>query len=116
MGVIFVALGMIGIVLPVLPTTPFLLIAAFLFFRSSEKFYNWLVNSKILGEYIRNYREYRAIKRNAKILTIVLLWLTLGISIWVVDNLYIRIFLILVGISVTTHILLIKTLEKVKED
>jgi hypothetical protein len=112
-GVICVVLGAIGIVLPVLPTTPFLLLAAFLFFRSSEKFYNWLLNTKILGEYIRNYREYRAIKRKTKIYTIILLWATLGISIWVVDNIYIRIFLLVVGISVTLHILLIKTLENI---
>jgi uncharacterized membrane protein YbaN (DUF454 family) len=116
LGILFVVLGIIGIVLPVLPTTPFLLLAAFLFVRSSEKFYNWLINSKILGEYIRNYREYRAIKRNAKIITITLLWLTLGISIWVVNNIYIRIFLLVIGISVTLHILLIKTLEKVKNN
>jgi uncharacterized membrane protein YbaN (DUF454 family) len=112
-GVLCVVLGAIGIVLPVLPTTPFLLLAAFLFFRSSEKFYNWLLNTKILGEYIRNYREYRAIKRKTKIYTIILLWATLGISIWVVDNIYIRIFLLVVGISVTLHILLIKTLENI---
>ena len=112
-GVICVVLGAIGIVLPVLPTTPFLLLAAFLFFRSSERFYSWLLNTKILGEYIRNYREYRAIKRKTKIYTIILLWATLGISIWVVDNIYIRIFLLVVGISVTLHILLIKTLENI---
>ena len=115
-GVICVVLGAIGIVLPVLPTTPFLLLAAFLFFRSSERFYNWLLNTKILGEYIRNYREYRAIKRKTKIYTIILLWATLGISIWVVDNIYIRIFLLVVGISVTVHILLIKTFEKIEKD
>ncbi|MDX1358071.1 MAG: YbaN family protein [Clostridia bacterium] len=115
-GVICVVLGAIGIVLPVLPTTPFLLLAAFLFFRSSERFYNWLLDTKILGEYIRNYREYRAIKRKTKIYTIILLWATLGISIWVVDNIYIRIFLLVVGISVTVHILLIKTFEKIEKD
>ncbi len=113
-GVLCVSLGVIGIVIPVLPTTPFLLLAAFLFYRSSQKLHERLLNSKILGEYIRNYKEYRAIKLKAKIITIILLWTTLGISIVFVNNIYIRIFLLLVGISVSTHVLLIKTLEKIK--
>jgi len=113
-GVMCIALGVIGIVLPVLPTTPFLLLAAFLFYRSSEKFHNRLLNSKFLGEYIRNYMEYRAIKRSIKILAIAVLWTTLIISVILIDNIYIRIFLSVVGLAATSHILLVKTLEKVK--
>lgn len=115
-GILCVILAIIGIVIPVLPTTPFLLLAAFLFYRSSEKLHERLLNSKVLGEYIHNYTEYRAIKRKAKILTIILLWITLGISIIAVNNIYIRIFLLLVGISVSIHILVIKTLENIKNN
>lgn len=115
-GILCVILAIIGIVIPVLPTTPFLLLAAFLFYRSSKKLHERLLNSKVLGEYIHNYTEYRAIKRKAKILTIILLWITLGISIIAVNNIYIRIFLLLVGISVSIHILVIKTLENIKNN
>lgn len=115
-GILCVILAIIGIVIPVLPTTPFLLLAAFLFYRSSEKLHERLLNSKVLGEYIHNYTEYRAIKRKAKILTIILLWITLGISIIAVNNIYIRMFLLLVGISVSIHILVIKTLENIKNN
>jgi len=114
LGIICVALGIIGIVLPVLPTTPFLLLAAFLFYRSSNKLHDRLLNSKILGEYISNYMKYRAIHRKLKILAITTLWISLSISIVLVNIIFVRIFLITIGIAVTVHILHIKTLEKVK--
>ena len=59
-GTVCLILGIIGIILPILPTTPFLLLAAGCYARSSERFYNWLLNNRILGSYIRNYREGKA--------------------------------------------------------
>lgn len=112
-GTICVVLGILGILLPVLPTTPFLLLAALLFSRSSKKFYDRLINSKVLGEYIHNYREYHAIKRKVKITAIITLWITLVISAMLINNIYIRILLFVVGVSVTVHILYIKTLENI---
>lgn len=114
-GIICVSLGILGIILPVLPTTPFLLLAALLFSRSSKKFHDRLINSKILGEYIYNYRKYHAIKRKTKIIAIFMLWATLVISAMLIDNIYIRILLFVVGISVTIHILYIKTLENIRD-
>ena len=70
------ALGVAGIFLPVLPTTPFLLLSAALFFRSSPRAYQWLLNHKLLGPYIRDFRESRAIPLRAKVLALSLLWLT----------------------------------------
>lgn len=113
LGVISLCLGIAGIVLPILPTTPFLLLASFLFYKSSRKLHNWLENNRVFGEYIRNYRQYRAVKRRTKIISIVLLWVTLGISIYLVDVLYVRILLYVVGVGVTVHLILIKTLESV---
>lgn len=113
LGVISLCLGVVGIVLPILPTTPFLLLASFLFYKSSKKLHDWLENNRVFGEYIRNYRQYRAVKRRTKAISIVLLWVTLGISIYLVDVLYVRILLYVVGVGVTAHLIQIKTLEKV---
>ena len=110
-GVISIALGVLGIFLPLLPTTPFLLLAAACFIRSSRRLYDWLLKHRYLGPYIRNYRKHRAIPKRMKIILLVLLWATLGYSIIaVVENLLVRILLGAIGIAVTIHILSMKTL------
>jgi len=114
-GILFVGLGILGIILPVLPTTPFLLLASFLFVKSSKKLDNWLINNKILGEYIYNYRKFRAIKRKAKIIAICLLWFSISFSAYMIDIIYVRILLLIVAIGVSTHLLLIKTLENIEK-
>lgn len=114
LGIVSLGLGIVGIALPVLPTTPFLLLASFLFYKSSKKLHDWLLGNKLFGQYISSYKKHRAIKRKAKIASIGLLWVTLAVSIYTVDNLYIRIFLGIVGIAVTAHLLYIKTLENIK--
>jgi len=112
-GILFVFLGILGILLPLLPTTPLLLLAAACFIRSSERLYNWLVNNRWLGSYIKNYREHKAVGKRTKILTLLLLWLALSYSaIVVVNNLYIRILLLIIGIGVTIHVLSLRTLSK----
>lgn len=75
-GSLFLTLGVIGIFLPVLPTTPFLLLAAALFFRGSPHMYHWLLAHKYLGPYIRSFREEKAIPLRAKIISVSLLWIT----------------------------------------
>lgn len=113
LGVVTFCIGVVGIVLPILPTTPFLLLASFIFCKSSKKLHDWLESNRVFGEYIRNYRQYRAVKRITKIISIALLWVTLGISIYFVEILYLRILLCAVGIGVTVHLIRIKTLERV---
>jgi len=109
-GTIFLGLGLIGIFIPILPTTPFLLLAAACYARSSQRFYNWLMNNKWFGNYIKNYREGRGIPLKFKILTISLLWLTILNSIYfVINNFLIEMILIIIAIGVTIHILTIKT-------
>src|SRR5512137_972615 len=73
-GLIAVGVGTVGIFVPLLPTTPFYLLAAACFFRSSDRLYNWLIGNRWCGPYIRNYREHRAIPRHAKIIALILLW------------------------------------------
>ena len=113
LGVLLVGLATIGIFVPLLPTTPFLLLAAACFIRSSDRLYHWLVSHRWFGRYIRNYREHRAITRSTKIVTLLLLWGTLGFAaIWVVSGILVRVLLLVVGAGVTIHMLRMKTLTR----
>lgn len=112
-GSLSVALGVIGIFFPVLPTTPFLLLAAFCYARSSERFYHWLLNNRWFGEYIRNYREGRGIPLTEKILAISSLWLTIGFSVlFVVPVAWVKLLLLAIAVGVSIHLVRIKTLKK----
>ncbi|MCJ7657039.1 MAG: YbaN family protein [Candidatus Atribacteria bacterium] len=116
-GSFFTGLGILGIFLPLLPTTPFLLLAAACYIRSSERFYNWLINNKWLGNYIKNYLEGKGVSLKVKVLSISLLWITIGYSVVFVVNIFpIRVILILIAIGVTIHILSIRTLKQRKGD
>jgi uncharacterized membrane protein YbaN (DUF454 family) len=111
-GVASVAVGAVGIFLPLLPTTPFLLLAAACFVRSSERRYQWLVSHRILGPYIRNYREHGAVTRHAKVVTLGLLWGTMSLTAFVfIHSLVIRVILLVVAVGVTIHILRMKTVK-----
>lgn len=105
-GLIFVGLAILGIFIPLLPTTPFLLLAAACFFRGSERLYNWLLNSKYFGTYIKNYREKKYIPVKVKISAISLLWVTIIIStLFVVKILWVTILAFLIASAVTYHII-----------
>ena len=110
-GSICVGLAVLGIFLPVLPTTPFLLLAAACFVRSSDRLYNWLIHHKWFGNYIRYYREYRAVTLKSKILALVMLWGVIGYTAFgVIDNWWIRGLLGVIAVGVTLHLIHIKTL------
>ena len=112
-GSLSLSLGVAGIFLPVLPTTPFLLLSAACYIRSSRKLYLWLVHHKVLGIYVRSYLEYRAVSLRAKIISIMALWITITCSVlFFVNSLVLRIALICIAIGVTVYLLHIKTLTK----
>ena len=112
LGSICLALGVIGIFLPLLPTTPFLLLAAALYVRSSDKLYQWLIHQKYLGNYIRNFREHRAIPLHAKIISISMVWITLTYcAIAIIEPIWLKALFFLLAIGVTWHILSYKTLK-----
>lgn len=88
LGTLSLALGILGIFLPLLPTTPFLLLTAALYFKSSPRLYNWLLNHKHLGPYIRNFRENKAIPLRAKIISISLMWITMLYCVFLSFHIY----------------------------
>jgi uncharacterized membrane protein YbaN (DUF454 family) len=106
-GMLALAAGAAGIALPILPTTPFVILAAACFGMSSPKLYSWLVNTRYFGEYIRHYREKSDISAQARRTGIIVLWLTLCVSSIVFRKPFVWLILGLVGVCVTAHILLI---------
>lgn len=112
-----VALGIVGMFLPVLPTTPFLLLATVCYARSSQKFYDWLTTNRWCGSYILNYREGRGISLRLKVTTILLLWITISLTAGFAVTLWWgRLILLAVAIGVTFHLLWIKTFNPVPLD
>jgi len=112
-GTFFLAIGIIGIVIPILPTTPFLLLAAACYARSSKRFYKKLIQNKWFGNYIKNYQQGKGIPLKVKIYAITLLWATiLASSLLFFTNLLLKILLISIAVLVSIHILTIKTHKK----
>lgn len=109
-GWLSVVLGVIGIFVPVLPTTPFLLLAAACFVRSSRRFYHWLVGHKRLGPWIRDYLEGNGIPIKGKVYAIGLMWLSIGLSCYLVPLPWARAFMLTSAVLVSLYILKQKTL------
>lgn len=111
-GSVCVGLGLVGTVVPVLPTTPFLLLAAACYLRSSKRLYRWLTTNPLFGEHLRHYREGEGLTRRVKVHTLVVLWTGLACSsLFAVPARFwwIHLLLVTVGIGVTIHITLIPT-------
>jgi uncharacterized protein len=111
-GTLCVILGVVGMFLPLLPTTPFLLLAALCYSRGSPRFYHWLLNNRWCGEYIRNYREGRGITLRQKIFSIAMVWLAIGYSVFFMQALWLRLLLCAIAAGVTVHLLSMKTLRQ----
>lgn len=114
LGTIFVGIAAVGIVLPILPTTPFLLLAAACYLKGSEKMHHWLLTNRIFGSYIRNYKEGKGMSPKAKIFTLTLLWATILIStVCFTDLVVIQVVLLVVCIGVTAHLVKIPTYREI---
>lgn len=121
-GTICLILGAIGIVLPILPTTPFLLASAACYYKSSSRMHEWLINNKWFGEYIKNYQEGRGIPKKTKITALTILWITIGVSVIFFLNqllpdllvIPMQIIMIIVAIIVTIYMLRLPTFERRK--
>ena len=107
-GSVCLALAVLGVFLPLLPTTPFLLLASACYVRSSERLHGWLMGNRWLGPYIRNFKERRGIPLRGRIVTVVLLWLPLLYSVYRLDILWLEVLLVLMGITWSVLILRMK--------
>ena len=114
LGLVSFALAVAGIFLPLLPTTPLLLLAAWCFVHSSPRLYEWLMQHPKFGPYIRNFRENRAIPLHVKVVAIVMIWLTIGFCILAVvdEYLWAQIAMFALATAISWHILSYKTLKK----
>jgi len=118
LGILSIITAMIGIILPLLPTTPFLLLATYFFANSSEKFHSWLINHKLFGSYIRNYNEEKGMILKHKVISLLTLHAGIGYTIFFAMRsinpsklMWIRVFLVSVLIMVTIHILKLKLIR-----
>ncbi|HEX8119145.1 MAG TPA: YbaN family protein [Pyrinomonadaceae bacterium] len=111
-GSVSLALAVLGVFLPLLPTTPFLLLASACYVRSSERLHGWLMGNRLLGGYIRNFKERRGVPLRAKIITVVLLWLPLLYSVYRLDLLWLEVLLVLMGLTWTVLIFRMKSFRE----
>jgi uncharacterized membrane protein YbaN (DUF454 family) len=114
-GTVFLALGGLGVFLPILPTTPFLLLSAAFYYKGSERMHRWLLNNKWFGSYIKNYKEGRGISTKGKIFTLLLLWMTISFSgLFLVDVLAIQLILLVTAAAVSIHVAALPTFRKAR--
>jgi len=112
LGTVTLTIGIIGIVVPGLPTTSFLLITAACYARSSERLYAWLLSHKIFGKYILQYRVHKAMPIKAKVIALMMMWTSIITSgIFFIKNKYALAIVVCGGIIGTIIIMMIKTLK-----
>ncbi len=98
-----------GVVVPVLPTTPFLILSALCYARSSDRYYRWLLTNRLFGRYLDDYLHGRGIPWRVKALTLTFLWGVMGSTVaFAVDAWWLRALLLLIAVGVTAHIIMLK--------
>ena len=109
LGLLSVGLGVVGMFLPILPTTPFLLLAAYCFVRSNRRLYDKLLSHKVLGPYISDFMLHKTIRKKVKAVSILTLWITIAVSVLLVKLLWVKILLFGIAVGVSVHILSFKS-------
>lgn len=108
-GTTSLALGLIGIVVPLMPTTCFLLMAAWCYARSSRRMYDRLMTAPVVGEYLRQYRDERTIPPRVRQASLVMMWIMIGYGVVTVDFWMVRLVLLAIAVGVTVHLLRLRT-------
>ena len=112
LGFIFTGLAFLGVFLPVLPTTPFLLLAGFFFARSSERWHNYLLNHRIFGQYLRDYYNHEMTVAN-KGRTLIIMWLGMGICMWLLrEKIWLVVLMVVIAIGTTIHLCSLKSAQR----
>ena len=115
-GFFFTFLAILGAILPLVPTTPFLIMAAACFYRSSERFYHMIMYNKYFGHYLRDYKSGIGIPLRVKIMALVFTWTSTLVSVFVfIPFLWLEILVVVVNLAITVHLLLVKTKSGNKE-
>ena len=110
-GTIALVIGAIGLFLPVVPTTPLVLLAAACYYRGSDRLHTWILSSRWFGDTIKNYQEGRGLTRDTKVRAISMMWVMILISAWFfVGSLFVRVAIICIAIGVTVYLVRLPTL------
>jgi len=104
-GILSLVLGVIGAFVPLLPTVPLVLLAAYCFARSSERLHQWLIHHRYFGPIIDNFQAGKGIPRRIKYRTIAIIWLSMGFSCWMVAKLWLCVMLVCIGLAVSIYLL-----------
>ena len=112
-GTIALIIGAIGLFLPVIPTTPLVILAAACYYRGSDRLHNWILSSRWFGETVKNYQAGRGLTRDTKVRAISMMWAMILVSAWFfVSNLFVRVAMIGVAMGVTVYLVRLPTLER----
>jgi len=103
-GWIFIVLGVIGIALPLLPTTPFLILSMICFSKSSDKYYHWLLRHRVFGPFLEDWKDKKIIRKSAKIKASFMIVLVFSFSIFTLKHLALKLLLLVIGICVLSFI------------
>ena len=109
LGSIFLGLGVLGVFLPVLPTTPFVLLAGACYARSSEPLHRWLLSNRVLGPSMREWDENRSIGRRAKVMAILMIVVSFSFTVYVMEELVVRVGLAALGVGLVVFLLMVRT-------
>lgn len=115
-GMASVGLGLAGAFLPLLPTTPFVLLASVCFARSSPRLNEWLHQHEVLGPPLKAWEDHRALPRRAKLAAIGLLWITIPLSVYLLTHVYVRAVLVLVLLVATVLLARLPTIERARAE
>ena len=109
-GTLSLIIGLIALIIPVFPTSPFIVLAAFCYLKSSDTLYNWLLNHRFWGKYLSNYVNYHAITKKTRFWTLLTLWISIGVSGTFITNRYARLFLLGFGGIYSIYLLRLNTM------
>ncbi|WP_105996056.1 YbaN family protein [Staphylococcus agnetis] len=113
LGLFFTFVGFMGVILPLLPTTPFLLLAAICFAKSSDRFKEWLIHTKIYKEYVESFKNERGYTLINKFKLLVSLYIVIAFSIYIIDHTIVRVLLLMMVCCQTIFLFtFVKTLPK----
>jgi hypothetical protein len=107
-GLVLLVLAAIGVVLPLMPATCFLLASAWCFARSSPRLYHWLHHNRLFGKLLRDYRDHRVIPLRIKVASVAVLWVTIGATFIAVQNLIVRLLVVAIGASISAHVVSVR--------